>query len=122
MNSADCAIIPAARKAKIRHRPGVDDVQVTERLPEYQQPQRRLHHANPTGVAQDQDSQRQTDWAERDLALILAALRPACGPRNSARPTSATSGTTNDGAAVIAVKGKGGKERSVADRGRVAVG
>ena len=51
-------------------------MQVTERLPEYQQPQRRLHHANPTGVAQDQDSQRQTDWAERDLALILTALRP----------------------------------------------
>ena len=97
-------------------------MQVTERLPEYQQPQRCLHHADPTGVAQDQDSQRQTDWAERDLALILTALRPACGPRNSARPTSATSGTTNDGAAVIAVKGKGGKERSVAERGRVAVG
>jgi len=42
-------------------------------------------------VAQDQDSQRQTDWAERDLAIILTALLAACAPRNSARPTSAIS-------------------------------
>ena len=88
---------PGREEGQIRHRPGVDDVQVTERLPEYQQPQRCLHHADPTGVAQDQDSQRQTDWAERDLALILTALRPPAGRgtppgqrrRHPAPPTTA---------------------------------
>ena len=31
-------------------------------------------HALPETVAQDQDSKHRTDWAERDLALILAGL------------------------------------------------
>jgi integrase/recombinase XerC len=61
-------------------------------------------------VGQDQGSKRQTDWAESDLALILTAL--LAGLR-AEELRQADIRTTDDGAAVIHVKGKGDKERSV---------
>jgi integrase/recombinase XerC len=63
-------------------------------------------------VAQDRDSKRQTDWAERDLAIILTAL--LAGLRaEELRGANVGDIRTTDGGAVIHVKGKGGKERSV---------
>jgi integrase len=63
-------------------------------------------------VAQDRDSKRQTDWAERDLAIILTAL--LAGLRaEELRGANVGDIRTIDGGAVIHVKGKGGRERSV---------
>jgi integrase len=42
-------------------------------------------------VAQDQRSKRQTDWAERDLALILTALRAGLRADELRRAESAIS-------------------------------
>lgn len=64
-------------------------------------------------VAQDQDSQRQTDWAERDLAIILTALLAGLRAEELRQADIGDIRTTDDGAAIIHVKGKGGKERSV---------
>jgi integrase/recombinase XerC len=64
-------------------------------------------------VAQDQDSKRQTDWAERDLAIILTALLAGLRAEELRQANVGDIRTTDDGAAVIHVKGKGGKERSV---------
>jgi integrase/recombinase XerC len=64
-------------------------------------------------VVQDQNLQRQTDWAERDLALILTALLAGLRAEELRQVDIGDIRTTNDGAAVIHVKGKGGKERSV---------
>jgi site-specific recombinase XerC len=64
-------------------------------------------------VAQDQDSHRQTDWAERDLAIILTALLAGLRAEELRQADIGDIRTTDDGAAVIHVKGKGGKERSV---------
>jgi integrase len=65
-------------------------------------------------VAQDRDSQRQTDWAERDLAIILTARLAGLRADELCRSDIGDIRTTPDGgAAVIRVKGKGGKERSV---------
>jgi site-specific recombinase XerD len=64
-------------------------------------------------VAQDRDSKRQTDWAERDLALILTGLLAGLRADELCRTDIGDVRTTDDGAAVIHVKGKGGKERSV---------
>jgi integrase/recombinase XerC len=64
-------------------------------------------------VAQDRDSKRQTDWAERDLAIILTALLAGLRSDELRQANVGDIRTTNDGAAVIHVKGKGGKERSV---------
>ena len=64
-------------------------------------------------VAQDRDSKRQTDWAERDLALILTALLAGLRAEELRQADVGDIRTTDDGAAVIHVKGKGGKERSV---------
>lgn len=63
-------------------------------------------------VAQDRDSRRQTDWAERDLAIILTALLAGLRAEELRGTNVGDIRTTNDGA-VIHVKGKGGKERSV---------
>jgi integrase/recombinase XerC len=63
-------------------------------------------------VAQDRDSKRQTDWAERDLAIILTALLAGLRAEELRGANVGDIRTTNDGA-VIHVKGKGGKERSV---------
>jgi integrase/recombinase XerC len=63
-------------------------------------------------VARDHGSQRQTDWVERDLAIILTAL--LAGLRaEELRGVNVGDIRTTDGGAVIHVKGKGGKERSV---------
>jgi integrase/recombinase XerC len=64
-------------------------------------------------VAQDRDSKRQTDWAERDLAIILTALLAGLRAEELRGANVGDIRTTDDGAAVIHVKGKGGKERSV---------
>jgi integrase/recombinase XerC len=64
-------------------------------------------------VAQDHGSKRQTDWAERDLAIILTALLAGLRSDELRQANVGDIRTTDDGAAVIHVKGKGGKERSV---------
>jgi len=64
-------------------------------------------------VAEDQESKRRTDWAERDLALILTGLLAGLRAEELLRADVDDIRTTDDGAAVIHVKGKGGKERSV---------
>jgi integrase/recombinase XerC len=64
-------------------------------------------------VAQDRDSKRQTDWAERDLAIILTALLAGLRAQELRGANVGDIRTTDDGAAVIHVKGKGGKERSI---------
>jgi integrase/recombinase XerC len=64
-------------------------------------------------VAQDEGSSRETDWAERDLALILTALLAGLRSEELRQTDIGDIRTTDDGAAVIRVKGKGGKERSV---------
>jgi len=66
-----------------------------------------------TTVADDQDSKHRTDWAERDLALILTGLLAGLRAEELLRADVGDIRTTDDGAAVIHVKGKGGKERSV---------
>ena len=64
-------------------------------------------------VTDDQDSKHRTDWAERDLALILTGLLAGLRAEELQRADVGDIRTTDDGAAVIHVKGKGGKERSV---------
>jgi len=64
-------------------------------------------------VAQDQVSQRQIDWVERDLALILTALLAGLRADELRQADVGDIRTTDDGSAIIHVKGKGGKERSV---------
>ena len=64
-------------------------------------------------VADDQDSQRRTEWVERDLALILTGLLAGLRAEELLRADVGDIRTTDDGAGVIHVNGKGGKERSV---------
>jgi integrase/recombinase XerC len=64
-------------------------------------------------VAHDQGSQRQTDWAERDLAIILTALLAGLRAEELRQADVGDIRTTDDGSAVIHVKGKGGKDRGV---------
>jgi integrase/recombinase XerC len=64
-------------------------------------------------VAHDRESQRQTDWAERDLAIILTGLLAGLRADELRQADIGDIRTTDDGAAVIHVTGKGGKERSV---------
>jgi integrase/recombinase XerC len=64
-------------------------------------------------VAQDRGSKRETDWAERDLAIILTALLAGLRSEELRDANVGDVRTTDDGGAVIHVKGKGGKERSV---------
>ncbi len=64
-------------------------------------------------VARDRDSKHQTDWAERDLAIILTALLAGLRAEELRGANIGDIRTTDDGAAVINIKGKGGKERSV---------
>jgi integrase/recombinase XerC len=63
-------------------------------------------------VTQDRDSKRQTDWAERDLTIILTALLAGLRSEELRQANVGDIRTTDDGAAVIHIKGKGGKERS----------
>lgn len=65
------------------------------------------------GVSEDRESKRQTDWAERDLAIILTALLAGLRADELRQLDVGDIRTTDDGAATIRVKGKGGKERSV---------
>ena len=55
----------------------------------------------------------QTDWLKRDLALVLTALFAGPARRRAAPSRHQDIRTTDDAAAVIHVKRKGGKERSV---------
>lgn len=64
-------------------------------------------------VARDQASERQTDWAERDLAIILVALLAGLRAEELRQADIGDIRTTDHGGGVIHVKGKGGKERSV---------
>jgi integrase/recombinase XerC len=64
-------------------------------------------------VAQDRDSKRRTDWAERDLAIILTALLAGLRADELRQVDVGDIRTTDYGAAVVHVRGKGGKERSV---------
>jgi integrase/recombinase XerC len=64
-------------------------------------------------VADDQDSKHRTDWAERDLALILTGLLAGLRAEELQRADVGDIRAIDDGAAVIHVKGKGGKERGV---------
>jgi integrase/recombinase XerC len=64
-------------------------------------------------VARDHGSKRQTDWAERDLAIMLTALLAGLRSEELRQANIGDIRTTDSGAAVIHVKGKGGKERSV---------
>jgi integrase len=59
------------------------------------------------------DSKRQTDWDERDLAVFLTRLLAGLRADELRQAVIGDIRTTDDGAAVIDVKGKGGKERSV---------
>ncbi|MGR6977499.1 tyrosine-type recombinase/integrase [Mycobacteroides abscessus] len=58
-------------------------------------------------------STRRTDWPERDLALILTALLAGLRSAEICQTNIGDVRTTDDGAAVIHVIGKGGKDRSV---------
>jgi hypothetical protein len=64
-------------------------------------------------VAQDRESKHQTDWAERDLAFVLTSLLAGLPAEELGQANVGDIRSTADGAAVIHVKGKGGKERSV---------
>ncbi|WP_319446104.1 MULTISPECIES: tyrosine-type recombinase/integrase [unclassified Mycobacterium] len=70
-------------------------------------------------VAQDQASERQTDWAERDLAIILVALLAGLRAEELRQADIGDIRTTDHGGGVIHVKGKGGKERSVPIEGEL---
>jgi integrase len=72
-------------------------------------------------VAQDVDPKRQTDWAERDLAIILTALLAGLRADELRQAEIADIRTTDDGAAIIHVKGKGRKRTQRPHRNRVAV-
>jgi integrase/recombinase XerC len=62
-------------------------------------------------AAQDHASQRQIDWAERDLAIILTALLAGLRAEELRQADVGDIRTTDDGSGVIHVKGKGGKDR-----------
>lgn len=64
-------------------------------------------------VEADQGSPRRTDWAERDLALILTGLLAGLRADELRRADVGDIRTTSDGGAVIHVRGKGSKDRSV---------
>jgi integrase/recombinase XerC len=59
------------------------------------------------------DTSARTDWAERDLAPVLTGLLAGLRAEELLRADVDDIRTTDDGAAVIHVKGKGGKERAV---------
>lgn len=65
-----------------------------------------------SAVAQESDVRR-TDWKERDLALILTALLAGLRAEELRLVDVGDVRTLDDGSAVINVKGKGGKERSL---------
>ncbi|MBP2452332.1 site-specific recombinase XerD [Mycobacteroides abscessus subsp. massiliense] len=64
-------------------------------------------------VAKDVDSTRRTDWGERDLAMIFTALLAGLRAEELRQADVGDVRTVDDGAGVIHVKGKGGKDRTV---------
>lgn len=64
-------------------------------------------------VALDADSTHRTVWAERDLAIILTSLLGGLRASELCQLNIGDIRTTDTGAAVIMVRGNGGKERSV---------
>jgi site-specific recombinase XerC len=60
-----------------------------------------------------QESPRRTDWAERDLALILTGLLAGLRLDELRRADVGDIRTSTDDGAVIYVRGKGGKDRTV---------
>lgn len=64
-------------------------------------------------VAQDVDSKRETDWTERDLALILTGLLAGLRADEMRVLDIGDIRTVDDGGALFHVRGKGGKERSI---------
>jgi site-specific recombinase XerC len=78
-------------------------------------------HALLDTVADDRGSKHRTDWAERDLALILTGLLAGLRAEELLRADVGDIRTTDDGAGVIHVKGKGGQRTRRAHRGRIAL-
>lgn len=70
-------------------------------------------HTLLEAVAQDAGSTRGTDWAERDLAIILTGLLAGLRAEEMRVLNIGDIRTLDDGSGVIHVKGKGGKERSI---------
>ena len=64
-------------------------------------------------VARDHKPKRRTDWAERDLALILTGLLAGLRADELRRADVSDIRTTDRGGAVIHVRGKGSKDRTV---------
>ena len=64
-------------------------------------------------VVHDAGSKRGTDWAERDLAIILTGLLAGLRADEMRVLNIGDIRTLHDGSAVIHVTGKGGKERSI---------
>lgn len=65
------------------------------------------------GAVREEPPRRATDWPERDLALILTALLAGLRADELRQADVGDIRPTGDGAAVIHVHGKGGKDRSV---------
>jgi integrase/recombinase XerC len=64
-------------------------------------------------VDRDHESTRRTDWPERDLALILTGLLAGLRADELRRADVGDIRTSTGGGAVIHVRGKGGKDRTV---------
>lgn len=64
-------------------------------------------------VAQEMGSAKQTDWAERDLAIILVGLLAGLRADEMRQLDVGAIRTIADGGAIIHIKGKSGKERAV---------
>jgi len=64
-------------------------------------------------VDRDRGSQRRTDWPERDLALILTGLLAGLRADELRRADIGDIRTTTGGGAVIHIRGKGSKDRTV---------
>lgn len=64
-------------------------------------------------VTRPSDKPRSTDWPERDLAIILTPLLAGVRASELIQLNIGDIRTVDDGSAVIHVKGKGGKDRSI---------
>jgi site-specific recombinase XerD len=61
----------------------------------------------------DSDSQRRSDWPERDAALVLTAVLAGLRADELLRANAGDIRTTTDGGGVIHVRGKGNKDRRI---------
>lgn len=66
-----------------------------------------------TAVTQPAEKPRRTDWAERDVAIILTALLAGLRLSELVQLNIGDIRTLDDRSAMIHVRGKGGKERSI---------